>query len=475
MEERNPLGQLNANTLFSSSSSRNVTGSSSSSTTAAPRKLAPIFTRNYSKTKRVPVRDLIQPASPTSRELRQEEHGRKRARVEPSSSADTVDMEMDIDTDADTDPSMEEVRSRPHQRTSSMREYFVAVPPRGEVCVDMKDQESVVHKPLSHQHDVGAWTRRTRIGGGLGRRMLMKHSHTRKSDTLLIGKRTLIAALALTTPYLETLYTRLDEMPGLPPSRIYVPSLHSWNAPRDFAPPLAIRFSNSAKLYSASSAAMDGRRRLLAVAAEEGGVRVVDVDETPEQQSDSKGWFWRAHGNAVLDVEWAADDSRIVSEKKPILGCRNAKDQLTASGDGTARVHSLGDSTPQLTAILKGHEASLKSATYADPNGGGVDPSMSSSVIATAGRDGHIMIYDVRTRGGCGANDLYGSRNSSRSRYSDGVPGFAPQQGGEEILPVMVIRHAHSPQGKKQARSVSSLIALRNMPGILASAPAHEG
>ena len=55
-------------------------------------------------------------------------------------------------------------------------------------------------------------------------------------------------------------------------------------------------------------------RRLIAVAAEEGGVRVVDVDEPLGMHREAKGWFWRAHGNAVLDAKWSGDDTKIVSQ-----------------------------------------------------------------------------------------------------------------------------------------------------------------
>lgn len=122
-----------------------------------------------------------------------------------------------------------------------------------------------------------------------------------------------VAVTTPTTPYLEKLVTSLSHRPTEPPSLILIPSLHPWQQPRDFAPPLTVAFSNSAKRYSSRDAKEAGVRRFVAVAAEEGGVRVVDVDEPVGENRDVGGWFWRAHGNAVLDLKWSRNDTHIVS------------------------------------------------------------------------------------------------------------------------------------------------------------------
>ncbi len=123
----------------------------------------------------------------------------------------------------------------------------------------------------------------------------------------------LIVAASKPLSYLDTLVTRLTYDPDAPPSALFVPSLHSWDGPRDYAPPLAVAFSHSAKFLSAQDARSRSTRRLIAVAAEEGGVRVVDVDEGLGPHPDAQGWFWRAHANAILDLKWSKDDKRIVS------------------------------------------------------------------------------------------------------------------------------------------------------------------
>ena len=114
------------------------------------------------------------------------------------------------------------------------------------------------------------------------------------------------------TPYLQQLVHSLLNDPDQPPSMLFIPSLHPWNYPRDYAPPLAVHFSRAAKLYDQAGAKAAGLRRLIAVAAEEGGVRVVDCDEGLGPHRDAKGWFWRAHGNAVLDIKWTPDDTGLV-------------------------------------------------------------------------------------------------------------------------------------------------------------------
>ena len=99
------------------------------------------------------------------------------------------------------------------------------------------------------------------------------------------------------------------------PSLVFLPSHHSPSGrSRDFSPPLAIAFNSIAKQYDAASAREAGVRRMLAIGGEEGGVRILDVDEGMGIHREEKGWWWRAHGNAVFDVKFSADDSKIVSQ-----------------------------------------------------------------------------------------------------------------------------------------------------------------
>lgn len=125
------------------------------------------------------------------------------------------------------------------------------------------------------------------------------------------------------------------------------------------------------------------------------------------------------------------------------MGCLR---QLTASGDATCRLHALDGSNPTLIASLTGHSSSVKSCTFFDPTGSHIDPSH-SSCIASAGRDGNILIYDIRAPGNPSSLSTSTTRSRRAARYSLGIEGFEPQIGGE-IKPVMEIRAAHDPQRK---------------------------
>jgi hypothetical protein len=54
-------------------------------------------------------------------------------------------------------------------------------------------------------------------------------------------------------------------------------------------------------------------RRLMATANEEGGIRIVDVDVGMGVGGMEGGWWWRGHSNAVFDMKWSGDDTKVVS------------------------------------------------------------------------------------------------------------------------------------------------------------------
>ncbi|WWC67141.1 uncharacterized protein I206_101048 [Kwoniella pini CBS 10737] len=282
----------------------------------------------------------------------------------------------------------------------------------------------------------------------------------------IVDKRRLITAQ---TPYLTTLVHSLSPYePLVPPSVLLLPSIHPpTGRPREFAPPLSISFNHVAKSHDAYASKELGLRRLIAIAGEEGGVRILDVDEGLGTHREEKGFWWRAHGNAIFDLKWSKDDSKV----------------LTASGDQSTRLHALTTPTPTLLATLTGHTSSVKTTTFFDPSRSHSDLSTSSSVIASGGRDGNILIYDVRSRGRRNADlDQAHIPRGERERYSDGVPGFVaqPPSRGMELNPVMTIRNAHGDgrrngTGRTATRSVTSLVALQSMPGILASGGSYDG
>ncbi|XP_030637580.1 denticleless protein homolog [Chanos chanos] len=108
-----------------------------------------------------------------------------------------------------------------------------------------------------------------------------------------------------------------------------------------------------------------GQQNVLAVANEEGVVRLYNTEAT--QSYVLKEWL--AHENAVFDLAWVPGEARLV----------------TASGDQTARLWDV--KTGELLGGFKGHLCSLKSVTF---------PKHERAVFSTGGRDGNIMIWDTR-------------------------------------------------------------------------------
>ncbi|WVF66701.1 hypothetical protein IAT40_001443 [Kwoniella sp. CBS 6097] len=353
------------------------------------------------------------------------------------------------------------VSSKSHVRMHSIHDWFLPSTPLTYASIrDGKRAEfAPVHSLEVVPQPSGVWRR--------GRKRLGVPALNRGGLMDLTRQRMIIEQ----DPYLSTLVTSLlPYHPLVPPSLLLLPSIHPpTGRPREFAPPLSVSFNNVAKYHDASSARSIGSRRLIAVAGEEGGVRVLDVDEGLGSHREEKGFWWRAHGNAVFDLKWSADDTRV----------------LTASGDQSTRLHALTTPTPTLLATLRGHTSSVKTTVFFDPSRSSTNAS-DSCVVATGGRDGSILIYDIRCQGRRNRDDDLpspgpGSRRSSRERYADGVPGFAAQSGrGMELDPVMTIKGAHgdgrrSGSGRTATRSVTSLVALQSMPGVLASGGSFDG
>ena len=108
----------------------------------------------------------------------------------------------------------------------------------------------------------------------------------------------------VTKSYCSTLHHEAGPFrPGTKPNTVLLPSIHPpTGRAREYAPVLAVATSRAAKA---------GPGGHLAVAGEEGGIRVVPLDEEADFAME-KGAWWRAHGNAVFGVEWSADDTRLV-------------------------------------------------------------------------------------------------------------------------------------------------------------------
>jgi denticleless len=117
--------------------------------------------------------------------------------------------------------------------------------------------------------------------------------------------------------------------------------------------------------------------------------------------------------------------------------------QLTGSGDATNRIHTLDASTPTLTAILRGHTSTVKSAVF-----------VNETTVASAGRDGHILVYDIRCPG------FYQTLESTLPCNLD-----FKAQSGITLNPVATIKLAHG-DGKRTAIKVGMMWSRLTSSGV---------
>ncbi|XP_017868065.1 PREDICTED: protein lethal(2)denticleless [Drosophila arizonae] len=151
--------------------------------------------------------------------------------------------------------------------------------------------------------------------------------------------------------------------------RLCVYKQDSWRgiAPANYSPD----FNPEPPIFSAKFANCDGYRHILAIANEDGKIALQDTtvrnQETEEQALSAP----QCHFNAVFDLEWAPGQMRFVS----------------ASGDHTARLWEVSGSGIRGLNSYVGHTRSVKTAAFKRTD---------SAVFATGGRDGAILIWDIR-------------------------------------------------------------------------------
>lgn len=124
---------------------------------------------------------------------------------------------------------------------------------------------------------------------------------------------------------------------------------------------------------------------LVAIGDEEGRVRLLDT--SPAEKFSKIHLSFQTHNNAIIDLAFSEDDSRIA----------------TASGDQTGKVVDMMTQTP--ISVLSQHTASLKQVRFQPGAGAG-------SVLATSSRDGSIQIWDLRCHGGPIADTLATERDA---------------------------------------------------------------
>lgn len=155
-------------------------------------------------------------------------------------------------------------------------------------------------------------------------------------------------------------------------ARLAVNEQDSW---RGISPStMSADFNPSPPILAAKFAKCAGQEHILAIANEDGKVAIQDtnlrnVEPGGERALDGE----QCHLNAVFDIEWMPRDMKLVS----------------ASGDHTARLWSLTESALVNSQVFNGHTRSVKTAAFRQ-----TDP----AVFATGGRDGVIILWDIRAQ-----------------------------------------------------------------------------
>lgn len=124
---------------------------------------------------------------------------------------------------------------------------------------------------------------------------------------------------------------------------------------------------------------------LVAIGDEEGRIRLLDTSPTAKFKKIHLSFH--VHNNAIIDLAFSQDDSRIA----------------TASGDQTGKVIDMMTQTP--ISVLSQHTASLKQVRFQPGASAG-------NVLATSSRDGSIQIWDLRCHGGPVVDTLPAERDA---------------------------------------------------------------
>ncbi|XP_075167232.1 WD40 domain-containing protein denticleless [Haematobia irritans] len=130
-------------------------------------------------------------------------------------------------------------------------------------------------------------------------------------------------------------------------------------------------FNPEPPIFAAKFANCDGYRHMLAIANEDGKIALQDTTQRNYEPEEKALTAPQCHYNAVFDLEWSPGQMRFIS----------------ASGDHTARLWEVSNSEILPVRHFVGHTRSVKTAAFRKND---------SSVFATGGRDGAIIIWDTR-------------------------------------------------------------------------------
>ena len=157
---------------------------------------------------------------------------------------------------------------------------------------------------------------------------------------------------------------------------------------------------------------------LVVLGDEEGVIHFLDPSNG-SNGFDSSLLTLQPHDNAIMDLAFSHDDNLIA----------------TASGDQTCQV--LDVQTKRSLYSLKAHSASVKKIQW--------QPGTGNNILASAGRDGNICLWDLRVRG-----QALGDGRRVRMHVTEMASDMSV------LSPVLEIFDAHNPNAKAQAASRKS-------------------
>ncbi|XP_052873589.1 protein lethal(2)denticleless [Anopheles cruzii] len=157
---------------------------------------------------------------------------------------------------------------------------------------------------------------------------------------------------------------------------------------------LTADYNPSPPILAAKFAKCSGRQNVLAIANEDGKIAIQDTNRWNKEPGGERSLDGvQCHFNAVFDVEWMPGEMKIV----------------TASGDHTAQLLSLTNAELVRTQVFSGHSRSVKTVAFQCD-----DP----AVFATGGRDGAIIVWDIRAQ--LGSNMMPRADNCIYNGHSGG-------------------------------------------------------
>ncbi|XP_053664755.1 protein lethal(2)denticleless [Anopheles marshallii] len=159
-----------------------------------------------------------------------------------------------------------------------------------------------------------------------------------------------------------------------PLCRLHVHQRDSWKGitPSTFS----ADYNPSPPILAAKFSKCHGQEHILAIANEDGKIALQDTNLTNQEPGGERALEgWQCHYNAVFDIEWMPGAMKLV----------------TASGDHTATLWTLAETRMVSTQMFRGHSRSVKTVAFRRDD---------SAVFATGGRDGAILIWDIRAQVG---------------------------------------------------------------------------